>query len=99
MLSFSPDWDARYCYLIVLGCGILSALIQVQGRLDVLRNKAIYAWSLWTTWLVFSTYLLIPLMLFWLLDRTGALQDTSFFAALLVGFAYPLVLSGGSSLK
>lgn len=99
MLSFSPDWDARYCYLIVLGCGILSALVQVQGRLDTLRNKAIYAWSLWTTWLVFGTYLIIPLMLFWLLDRTGALQDTSLFAALLVGLAYPVVLAGGSSLK
>jgi hypothetical protein len=99
MLGFSPDWDARYCYLIVLACGIVSARIQVQGRLDVLKSKAIYAWCLRTTWLVFTTYLVIPLILFWLLDRTGALQDTSLFAAILVGLAYPAVLAGGTSLK
>jgi len=99
MLGFSPDWDARYCYLIVLLCGILSATIQVQGRLDILRNKAIYALSLGTTWVVFTIYLIIPLVVFWLLDRTGALRDTSVFAAFLVGLAYPAVLSGDSSVK
>jgi len=99
MFEFSPDWDARFCYLVVLGCGVVSARVQVYGRLELLKGKTVHAWSILSTWWVFSTYLVIPLVLFWLLDRTGALQDTSLFAAIFVGLAYPAIVSGGTSLK
>jgi hypothetical protein len=99
VLEFSPDWDSRYCYLAVLICAFLSARVQLGGRLAILQQKAIYAWGLLSTWIVFSVYLIFPLALFWLLDRTGALSDTSVFAALLVGLAYPAILSGGTNIK
>jgi hypothetical protein len=99
MLEFSPDLDARLCYLLVLACAIISARVQVLGRLEPLKQKIIYAWGQRSTWLVFTIYLLLPLALFWFLDRTGAIKDTSVFAALLVGLAYPAILSGGTSLK
>ncbi len=99
MLVFSPDWDSRLCYLVVFVCALLSARIQLSGRLDILKEKTIYAWGLSSTWFVYSVYLSIPLLLFWFLDRTGALLDTSVFSALLVGLAYPAILSGGTSLK
>jgi hypothetical protein len=99
MLEISPDLDARLCYGIVLLCALISARIQVYGRLSGLKERAIYAWSLPSTWGVFLTYVAIPLGLFWFLDRTGAVRDTSFFAALLVGLAYPSVISGGAGVK
>ncbi|HEY9155949.1 MAG TPA: hypothetical protein VIM69_12505, partial [Opitutaceae bacterium] len=99
MLEISPDLDARLCYGIVLLCALISARIQVYGRLSGLKERAIYAWSLPSTWGVFLTYVAIPLGLFWFLDRTGAVRDTSFFAALLVGLAYPSVISGGTGVK
>lgn len=99
MLEFSPSWDARWCYILVLVCAIASAYGQIYGRLKVLQSKVIYSWSLFSTWLVFSIYLLVPLILFWFLDRSNAINDTSLFAALLVGLAYPAILSGTTSVK
>lgn len=99
MLEFSPDWDARACYLVVFVCALVSARVQVLGRLAVLKQKAVYAWGQRSTWLVYTIYLLLPLGLFWILDRMGALQDTALFAALLVGFAYPAILAGGTTIK
>src|SRR3954466_13056693 len=99
MLVFSPDWDSRVCYVVVFVCALLSARIQLSGRLDILKEKTIYAWGMYSTWVVYSVYLVVPLVLFWFLDRTGAISDTSVFSALLVGLAYPAVLSGGTSLK
>ncbi|MBI4624805.1 MAG: hypothetical protein HY736_16515, partial [Verrucomicrobia bacterium] len=99
MFDFSPDWDPRACYLVVLGCAIISARVQVLGRLTILKQKSIYAWGQRSIWLVFTVYLLLPLALFWILDRTGAVKDTSLFAALLVGLAYPAILSGGTAVK
>ncbi len=99
MLEISPDLDARWCYAIVLVCALISARVQVYGRLAGLKERAIYAWSLPSTWGVFLTYVAIPLGLFWFLDRTGAVRDTSLFAAMLIGLAYPSVISGGSGVK
>jgi hypothetical protein len=46
------------------------------------------------TWLLFFAYTFVPVLLFWFLDRTNAVHDTSLFAALLVGFGYQQILSG-----
>lgn len=35
-------------------------------------------------------------MLFWLLDRTGAITDTSLFAAVLIGIGYERIIAGGN---
>jgi hypothetical protein len=46
------------------------------------------------TWLLFFAYSFVPMVLFWALDRTNALHDTSLFAAILVGLGYQQILSG-----
>src|SRR5437660_829618 len=92
-LSVSPDWDTRLCYLVVLLCGLVSARIQLYKRF--VEAKISGAWLVPNTWLVFGIYVFIPIALFWLMDRTSALTDTSLFAALLIGLAYPAILAGG----
>ncbi|HXM73671.1 MAG TPA: hypothetical protein VN904_00225, partial [Chthoniobacterales bacterium] len=92
-LSVSPDLDARWCYAVVLVCGLISAQLQLNKRF--LELKISRVWIVPNTWFVFLIYLFIPLALFWVMDRTGALNDTSLFAALLVGLAYPAILAGG----
>jgi hypothetical protein len=90
-LSVSPDVDAYYCYGVVLLLGLITASGQVSRRLANLPGR----WIMVNTWLLFFAYALLPAVLFWLLDRTGAIHDTSLFAAVLVGAGYQQVLSGG----
>jgi hypothetical protein len=92
-LSVSPDFDARLCYLIVLLCGLISARVQLYKRFLELKISGV--WLVPNTWLIFGIYLFTPLALFWLMDRMSAVTDTSLFAALLVGLAYPAILGGG----
>ncbi|MBC7819482.1 MAG: hypothetical protein IAG10_21575 [Planctomycetaceae bacterium] len=89
-LTLSPDLDARLCYSVVAIAGLVAAIFQVRRRLS-----GISAWLLFETWLLFLAYVGIPLLLFWFLDRSGAIADTSLFAALLVGFGYERILTGG----
>ena len=46
------------------------------------------------TWLLFFAYTLVPVLLFWFLDRSNAIHDTSVFAAILIGLGYQKILSG-----
>ncbi len=92
-LAVSPDLDAVVCYGVVFLCGVISARIQIYRRLSESNITSI--WLEAGTWVMFAVYLAIPLSLFWLMDRVGAFHDTSLFAALLVGCAYPAILAGG----
>lgn len=89
-LSFSPDIDARICYLIVLLCALFAAYRQVDLRLTTYPGS----WKEWPTWLLYTSYVAVPVGLFWLLDRTGAISDTSAVAAVIVGVGYERILSG-----
>jgi len=89
-ITVSPDLPAYYCYLLVLLLGLWSAGAQVSKRLGNLPGK----WIMVNTWSLFFAYTGIPLALFWLLDRTNAIHDTSLFAAILVGVGYQQILSG-----
>jgi len=91
-LNVSPDLEAYYCYGLVLALGALTGARQVAIRLGGIRG----IWFLPRTWLLFAAYVAVPLGLFWLLDRTGAINDTSFFAAVLVGVGYERIITGGS---
>jgi hypothetical protein len=90
-MSVSPDLEAFYCYGLVLLLGLAAASAQVSKRL---RNLA-GSWIMFNTWLLFFAYTLVPVVLFWFLDRTNAVHDTSLFAAILVGVGYQQILSGG----
>src|SRR5207247_3788920 len=89
-LAVSPDLDAFWCYLIVLFFGAVTAIGQVRARLGNLRG----IWVTLSAWLLFLGYWAVPVVLFWFLDRTGAINDTSVFAALLVGVGYQQILAG-----
>jgi hypothetical protein len=89
-MNVSPDLPAYWCYLVVLLLGFVTAGTQVSAQLGNLPGK----WLTVNTWLLFFAYTLIPLGLFWLLDRTNAIHDTSVFAAVLVGVGYQQILSG-----
>jgi hypothetical protein len=83
-----PAWVA---YSVVLIGGLITAWDNV-GRL--LADHPGY-WRYPRTWLLYVLYTLIPIALFWFLDFVDVTEDTSFFAALLVGFAYQQIMTGG----
>lgn len=89
-LSVSPDIEVFWSYLIVLVLGVFVAYRQVATRLDGLKD----VWLVADTWIMFFAYVAVPVGLFWLLDRTDAIKDTSLFAALLVGIGYERILAG-----
>lgn len=89
-LAVSPDLEAFFCYAIVFALGLIVARRQVAQKMASFKG----AWISLQTWLLFLAYSLLPVGLFWLLDRTGAIHDTSLFAALIIGFGYRQILEG-----
>ncbi|HXQ35013.1 MAG TPA: hypothetical protein VN843_13450, partial [Anaerolineales bacterium] len=89
-LTISPDLDAYFCYAIVLALGIVAASGQISKRLSNLPGK----WIMVNTWLLFFAYTLLPVLLFWFLDRSNAIHDTSVFAAILIALGYQKILAG-----
>lgn len=87
----SPDVAAYLSYLIVIICGAVVARARVSGLLQAYEDR----WAFMGTWLVFFAYVAVPVALFWFLDYTNAIHDTSIFAALLVAIGYQQVFAGG----
>jgi len=90
-LQVSPDVDAALCYGLLFFIGFLVGCSRVRERLGTSGLKRLSTWPL-----VFA-YTLWPVALFWLLDRAGAIHDTSLLAVLLVGFGYQQILTGSWS--
>ncbi len=88
-LAISPDLSALCCYTIVAIVGAWVAGRQIAGRLSGIPGL----WLEWRTYLLFMLYTAVPLAMFWLLDRGGAIADTSVFAAVLVGLGYQQIIS------
>jgi hypothetical protein len=91
-LVISPDLNAFCCYSVVTLLGAWVGVRQISSRLAGV-------WGIWfvaRTWLLFLAYVLVPVILFWLLDRTGATTDTSLFAAVLIGGGYERIITGQS---
>ena len=87
----SPDVPAFYCYLIVVVAGFFVARAHVNERLKDYPDH----WAFLSAWLLFLAYWAMPPLLFWLLDYTSAVQDTSLFAAFVVAFGYRQLFAGG----
>ena len=75
---------------MVLLLGVIAAFSQISKRLDKLPGK----WIMVNTWLLFFAYTFLPVALFWFLDRSNAIHDTSLFAAVLIGFGYRQIMTG-----
>jgi len=89
--QLSPDIEAYFCYVVVLVVGFFVALRQINSLLP-LKGK----WMVAGTWLLILAYTMVPVVLFWVLDRSGAIHDTSMLAAFLIALTYERILSGNS---
>ena len=87
----SPDVPAYFCYLIVLVVGMVVAARSVNRLLEAQPGH----WAFVETWLLFAAYAALPVVLFWFLDYTGAIRDSSLFAAIVVAVGYQQVIAGG----
>ena len=87
----SPDIPAYWCYLVVIIVGVAVARSNVNRILSDQRGY----WAYFNTWLLFAAYAALPVLLFWFLDYTTAIKDTSLFAALVVAVGYQQMFSGG----
>jgi len=87
----SPDLPAYLCYAIVLALGALVA----GGTINALLAAQSSRWGYWNTWALFAAHTAIPVALFWFLDYTSALRDSSLFGALVVAFGYKQIFAGG----
>ena len=88
--TLSPDIDARFCYLIVMLAGMLTAVREVDRRLARIPG----AWSDAGAHRLFAFLWVTPVVLFFLLDHFGAINDTSPLAALVVAVTYSALLAG-----
>ena len=86
----SPDIPSYLSYAIVLLVGAVVARANVNSLVAEFGNR----WAFAGTWWLFLVYLALPVLLFWFLDYTSALQDTSLFAALLVAIGYRQIFAG-----
>jgi hypothetical protein len=87
----SPDVPAYVSYAIVLIFGVIVAWTTVNKRLDGYPDH----WAFLGTWALFFAHAVLPVVLFWFLDYTSALHDTSIFAALIVSVGYRQIFAGG----
>ena len=87
----SPDTPAYWCYFLVLSLGLLGARANLNELLKLHRDR----WAFLSTWLLFGMYVLVPPFLFWFLDYTAVVRDTSLFAALIVALGYRQIFSAG----
>ncbi len=86
----SPDIDAYWCYLITLVVGVFVGV----SKINALMASSPDRWGFVRTWLVLGAYTAVPPLLFWFLDYTGALHDTSIFSALIIAIGYRQILMG-----
>jgi hypothetical protein len=106
-LAVSPDVPACACYLVIFIISVGVAIRKVGARLRSLTGddggglgETPAIWHFSGTWVLLASYAAIPLALFWLLDRTQAIHDTSLLSALIIAFTYERIMAGRhSSLK
>jgi outer membrane protein OmpA-like peptidoglycan-associated protein len=90
-MPVSPDIPAWINYIVVLTSGIVVATTTVNTLLSDVPDR----WAFFRTWILTLGHVAIPPLLFWFLDYIDAIHDTSLFVALVVGFGYRHVFSGG----
>lgn len=94
-VAFSPDAPAWVCFTVVLFFGALTGWREVVDKL----GDPIGVWRHGTTWRLLTLLAVTPALVFWLLDRAGALNDTSLVGAAIVGLAYTQILKGDTAYK
>jgi hypothetical protein len=80
----SPDVPAYVCYAIIVVFGTVVAVSTINRLLEGYPDH----WAFASTWGLFAAHAALPAALFWFLDYTGAIHDTSIIAAILVAIGY-----------
>jgi hypothetical protein len=90
-IGLSPDVPAYWCYALVFVLGFIGACrqlsTQLAGRAGIWAEPRVH--------LLLALYAALPIGLFWLLDRAGAVVDTALIGAVLVGVGYRQIVAGG----
>jgi len=86
------DIPAWVSYALIIVVSAFAAATQVHKLLI----KVPLRWSYAEAYLLLIGFFLLPLVLFWALDRVGALHDCSLISALIVALGYPAIISGDS---
>jgi outer membrane protein OmpA-like peptidoglycan-associated protein len=86
------DTPAWLCYAVITAVSLFMA----AGRADKLLIKVPWRWTYVECYLLFFGLFAIPLVLFWALDRVGAVHDCSMVSALIVTLGYVAIISGES---
>lgn len=86
------DIPAWVSYALITVVSAFAAATQVHRLLSRVPLRWLHA----EAYLLFIGFFLLPLVLFWALDRVGALHDCSLISALLVALGYPAIISGDS---
>jgi outer membrane protein OmpA-like peptidoglycan-associated protein len=87
----SPDVPAYICYALVFLVGMIVARSSVDTLLDRYPDR----WAFAGTWSLFAAYTILPIALFWFLDYTSIIHDTTLFAAIAIAVLYPQIFAGG----
>lgn len=91
-MSSYTDVSAWICYLIIAVIGAIVSFYHVNSKL----YGAKILWLRVELWVVYFLYILFPLTLFWLLDASGEVKDTSLLWAVLIALVYRKILAGES---
>ena len=91
-MSDLTDVSAWICYLVIAVIGAGVSFVHISSK-----SGGISFWLHPPLWLVFCIYVAVPLALFWVLDATGELKDTSLILAILIGLIFRSVLGGTDS--
>jgi hypothetical protein len=84
-----PAWSA---YAIIITISLYAAVNQVQ---KLLKNVP-WRWTFFESYILFASFFALPVVLFWALDRVGALHDCSLISALIVALTYQAIVNGQS---
>lgn len=88
----APDVPAYVSYGLIL---LVAVFVSRRTLNELMATTEGDHWAFAGTWALFLVHLALPLALFWLLDYTAALNDTSIFAALVVAVGYRQIFAGG----
>lgn len=92
-MELDLDVPAWLNYAIVLAIALFASVREVDERLSAARER----WSYGDTYILYFSYVAMPLLVFWLLDRVQAISDVSLASALLVAFSYQAIIIGGAT--
>ncbi len=91
-MSSYTDVSAWICYLVIAVIGSVVSFYHVNSKL----YGAKILWLRIELWVVYLLYILFPVTLFWLLDASGEVKDTSLLWAALIALVYRKILSGNT---